>query len=182
MAQERSWSERAKRGDTRAFTQIYRTFVRPLYSAVAPITRNPAAADDVLADTFRSAFEQMHTFDTNGRSIYFWLRKMAVNNAFMLSRKYKSGEKAFDGFGKLLDASDVPDLDRMIDWPKMQARVKTVLSQLSERHRRAIELRFFEELSSQVAGEALGISAGAFDVALSRALDAFAQIWNGGDR
>ena len=143
-------------------------------------TKNPAVAEDLLVETFRAGFARIGSFETSGRSIWFWLHEIAKNKRIDANRAYDASQEAFAGFESLLDASDVPDLDHMLDWPKLQARVRAVLAKMNERYRRAIELRFFEELSSQSAGEALGVNAGTFDVTLSRALDQFRKIWEGG--
>ncbi|MCC6806655.1 MAG: hypothetical protein IT381_04470 [Deltaproteobacteria bacterium] len=46
LAEERQWCERAKRGDQRAFAQIYRAFAKPLYGSLVAKTKNPAVAEE----------------------------------------------------------------------------------------------------------------------------------------
>jgi RNA polymerase sigma-70 factor (ECF subfamily) len=53
-----------------------------------------------------------------------------------------------------------------------------VLERLNDRYRRAIELRFLEELSRESCAAALDVKLGTFDVLLLRALRAFRKDWD----
>jgi RNA polymerase sigma-70 factor (ECF subfamily) len=59
----------------------------------------------------------------------------------------------------------------------VQKAVTSVLERLNARYRRAIELRFVEELPREECALALEVKIGTFDVLLLRALKAFRKEW-----
>jgi RNA polymerase sigma factor (sigma-70 family) len=75
-----------RRGDARAFEQIYRLFERPVYSLAWRMLGDPDEAREVLHDTLLQVFERVAQF--RGESPFWgWLRQIAVNQALMCIRK-----------------------------------------------------------------------------------------------
>ena len=67
-------------GEEAAFETLYRRFHRDAYGWIVRIVRDPAAAEDVLVDTFWRAYRSRARFDPD-RSFGAWLRKIATNAA-----------------------------------------------------------------------------------------------------
>src|SRR4029077_16593302 len=63
------------------------------------------------------------------------------------------------------------------DAVRVQKAVTSVLERLNARYRRAIELRFVEELPREECALALEVKIGTFDVLLLRALKEFRKEW-----
>lgn len=184
LARERVWLERIASGDRQAFAEIYQSFSARLYRQVLmPMLGNPAAAEDALAETFRTAFLKIGEFRSREVSLYFWVRRIARNKALDLHRAAKVSGRALARFEELADPSFDPaatpeDLvEEKWDFPKLQGEVRDTLERLNPRYRRAIELRFHEECSREQCARALGVTLGTFDVVLLRALRAFRKQW-----
>src|SRR5580698_5845413 len=72
-----------------AFSQLYATYSRRLYSTIIAITKNAEDAQDALQETFLRVHLRLHAFE--GRSsIYSWLSRIAMNSAFMILRKRRA--------------------------------------------------------------------------------------------
>jgi RNA polymerase sigma-70 factor (ECF subfamily) len=78
--------QRAKRGDGKAFEQIYRWFERPVYTLGLRLCGQPSEAQDVLQDSMIKVMTRIGDF--KGQSPFWgWLRQIAVNEALMRLRK-----------------------------------------------------------------------------------------------
>lgn len=174
----------ARRGDPRGFAELYRAYAPLLFARVLlPKLGNHTAAEDALSETFRTAFERLDSFEHRGTSVYFWFARIATNKALDMHRVKKTTGRALASFEDLLAplGESPPDPGELFDdratTVRLQENLKSVLSQLNPRYRRAIELRFMEELSREQCAEALDVKLGTFDVLLLRALRAFRKEW-----
>lgn len=181
---ERQTIGRALEGDKAAFAQLYRTHAPSIFARVLmPKLGNREAAEDALAETFRTAFEKLETFTDRGVSIYFWLSRIAANKALDMHRAKGTTGRALANFESLVAplSEGTPDPSELFelraDLVTVRKAVADVLGGLNERYRRAIELRFVEELSREECAAALGVKIGTFDVLLLRALRAFRKQW-----
>ena len=80
LEEEKNVIAMAQSGDREAATQIYNWFGLRIFRSVI-LTRLPEVdrAEDVLWETFRIVFEKIAQFQSHDRSIYFWIRKIAIN-------------------------------------------------------------------------------------------------------
>jgi RNA polymerase sigma factor (sigma-70 family) len=78
--------DRARRGDLRAFEQLYRLFERPVYTLAARMLGDVDEAMEVLHDAMLRVFQRLGDF--RGESPFWgWLRQIAVNEALMKLRR-----------------------------------------------------------------------------------------------
>jgi RNA polymerase sigma-70 factor (ECF subfamily) len=184
LASERDLVARARAGDHYAFGELYRRFAPLLFARVlVPKLGDRAAAEDALAETFRTAFERLDAFEERGVSIYFWFARIATNKALDLHRaRGVTGRALANIEGLLAPLSDGPPgpdelYETRVDGVRLRDAVGRVLERLNDRYRRAIELRFVEERSREECADALGVKIGTFDVLVLRALRAFRKEW-----
>ena len=175
---------RAQAGDVEALGELYDLHAARLYQCVIyPVVGEAAAAEDVLAETFRAAYAKLPEFRSQGVSVYFWLATIARNKSRDVHRRRKAQGKALRGFADLLlpllEAGSSPEqqLSEAVSHEALTRRVQATLAQLNDRYRMAIELRFFEELPRPACAERLEVQLGTFDVLLLRALRAFRKHW-----
>jgi RNA polymerase sigma factor (sigma-70 family) len=187
LATERQLVERARRGDRAAFGELYSVFAPTIYRQVLlPKLADPASAEDVLAETFISAFSRLSRFSDRGLSIYFWLARIASNKATDLYRSRGRAGRGLANLERLLEplgqasVQADEDLMRRVDADGLRLRVAGVLERVNPRYRRAIEARFLEGLSRKECAEKLEVKLGTFDVLLLRALRAFRKEWTDG--
>jgi RNA polymerase sigma factor (sigma-70 family) len=82
--------QRAKRGETQAFEQLYRWFERPIYTLGLRMCGQPSEAQDVLQDSMIKVITKIQEF--RGQSPFWgWLRQIAVNEALMRLRRSAKG-------------------------------------------------------------------------------------------
>lgn len=182
---ERERLERARAGDRTALADVYRAYAPLVFSRVLlPKLGNRTAAEDALSETFRTAFERLDTFEHRGTSLYFWIARIATNKAMDMHRARKATGRALASFEELLvplgESPPNPGelFDDRADVVRLRQNVQRVLARLNPRYRRAIELRFVEDLSREECATLLEVKVGTYDVLLLRALRAFRKEWS----
>ncbi|MBN1944402.1 MAG: sigma-70 family RNA polymerase sigma factor [Bradymonadales bacterium] len=181
---EKRCIKRACGGDVEALGELYRAFAPLLFARVLlPRLGDPDAAQDALAETFRTAIERLDSYQQKGISIWYWLARIAGNKATDMHRARSRTSRALCNFESLVAPlwSNPKGADLASQGEEDAERLKTatrkVLERINPRYRRAIELRFFEEQSRLSCAQALEVQVGNFDVILLRALRAFRQEW-----
>jgi len=184
LAWERDRLAAWKRGESSAFSDLYRAYAGLLYARiVVPLLKQPAAAEDVLADVFERAHGKLGTVRIEDRSIYFWLARIAHNRALDMKRRAKveqlAAEKLEGGFIPLAppEPSAESALSLQDEEQAVATRIKAALARLNPRYGEALRLRILEERSREHCAAALGVSIATFDVVLLRALRAFRKHW-----
>lgn len=174
----------ARRGDREAFAELYRAFAPALYQRVLlPRLGARAAAEEALADTFCAVLQRLGSYRDQGRSIWFWLARVAANKATDQHRRRASAGRGLAGYERLFDpGSERPEspaeaLLRKDAQRDLRSRVAETLDALRPRYRRAIELRVLQERPRAECAEALEVKVGTFDVLLLRALRSFRKRW-----
>lgn len=184
LAVEQRLIEEAQGGNLDAMRPILERYARPLYGTVI-LPRLGAfhvagtSAEDVLRDTLATAVEKIGKFTWQGKSIYPWLRQIAINKVFDAHRQSKRSRRLADALVHEVSAVSDPtthaDAQLMADEERRAHRdqITTTLGELGERYRTAIELRLVQELPREECAQRLGITIGTFDVLLHRAVRAF---------
>ena len=180
LEQEQRQVEEAQAGNLDAMRPILERYAQPLYGTVIlPRLGDAATAEDVLRDTLATAVEKIGRFTWQGKSIYPWLRQIAINKVYDVHRQSKRSRKLADAMvhevatetdpDSHADAQLIADQERAAH----RARIDEAMGQLAERYRTAIELRLVQELSREDCARRLGVTVGTFDVLLFRAVRSF---------
>lgn len=180
LEEERRLVEEAKRGNLDAMRPIFEQYSGPLYSSVIlPRLGDPATGEDVLRDTFATAIEKLDKFRWTGRSIYAWLRQIAINKVYDVHRKSKRSMKLADAVADESPSESPAEsrADALLIAAEEQAinreRIEKTLASINERYRLAITLRLIEELPRDECAERMDVTVATFDVVLFRAVRAF---------
>lgn len=187
LAAEQRQVEEAQQGNLDAMRPILERYAQPLYGTVIlPRLGDPASAEEVLRDTLATAVEKIRRFTWQGKSIYPWLRQIAINKVFDVHRQTKRSRRLADAMAHELPRESDPashaDAQLMADQERRvhAARIDETMALLAERYRLAIELRLVQELPREDCARQLGVTIGTFDVLLFRAVRAFRKHF--GDR
>lgn len=179
--------EEAQAGNLDAMRPILERYAQPLYGTVIlPRLGDAASAEEVLRDTLATAVEKINRFTWQGKSIYPWLRQIAINKVFDVHRQSKRSRRLADAMAHEVSVETDPethaDAQLMADQERRahRERIEETMGQLAERYRTAIELRLIQELSREECAKRLGVTIGTFDVLLFRAVRAFRK--NFGER
>jgi RNA polymerase sigma-70 factor (ECF subfamily) len=176
LAVERDLALRAKKGDRDALGRLLERFGPELYrSVLLPRLGNPMAAEQALADTYARVVEGIESFEWQDKSIYAWLRTIALHVALDLLRaKRRELLVSPEDIERELEdadsgADDVADEDeRNI----ARRKLEQALAAIRGRYADAIRMRIIDEMPREDVARALGVSPATFDVVLHRALAA----------
>jgi RNA polymerase sigma-70 factor (ECF subfamily) len=180
LEHEQRLVEDAQAGHLDAMRPILERYAQPLYGTVIlPRLGDPVWAEEVLRDTLATAVEKIGRFTWQGKSIYPWLRQIAINKVYDVHRQAKRSRRLADAMAHEVavetDPSSHADAQLMADQERRahRARIDATLARLSERYRIAIELRLVNELAREECARRLAVTVGTFDVLLFRAVRAF---------
>ncbi len=187
LDEEQRLIEEAQQGNLDAMRPILERYAPPLYGTVIlPRTGDAATAEDILRDTMATAVEKIGRFTWQGKTIYPWLRQIAINKVYDLHRHAKRSRRLADAMAQEMPTESAPEhnpdaqLMAAEEQRRNRARIDETLAGMSERYRVAIELRLIDELSREECARRLAVTVGTFDVLLFRAVRAFRKRY--GDR
>jgi RNA polymerase sigma-70 factor (ECF subfamily) len=180
LEEEQRQVEEAQAGNLDAMRPILERYAQPLYGTVIlPRLGDVASAEDVLRDTLATAVEKIKRFTWQGKSIYPWLRQIAINKVYDVHRQSKRSRRLADAMVHEVPVETDPDTHAdaqlIADQERAahRARIDEAMNQIADRYRIAIELRLVQELPREECAKRLGTTVGTFDVLLFRAVRAF---------
>lgn len=145
--------ERCQSGDETAYDEVYSSCAKGVFNSILRIVKQREEAEDLLQETFISAFENMYKFRGDS-SLFGWIKKIGVNKSLNAIKKRKLE------FGLL--ESDLLDEDlEENDWQKLKLNAGEILqnlNQLSDGFRLVLTLYLFEGYSHKEIADELGIS------------------------
>jgi RNA polymerase sigma-70 factor (ECF subfamily) len=168
--------EKLRAGDPAAFAQLVEANQRNVYNLALRMLNDPQEAEDVLQETFLSAYKALPGFE--GRSsLSTWLYRIASNASLMRLRKKQPETTSIDEPLELEEGDSLPR--QFVDWSSVpegellseESRrvMDEAVAELPERLRIVFILRDIEGLSTQEAGEVLELSESAVKTRLHRA-------------
>jgi RNA polymerase sigma factor (sigma-70 family) len=180
LEHEQRLVEEAQQGHLDSMRPVLERYAAPLYGTVIlPRLGDAVSAEEVLRDTLATAVEKIRRFTWQGKSIYPWLRQIAINKVYDIHRQSKRSRRLADAMVHEVaiesdpeshaDAQLIADQERRAH----RDRIDETLRQLQDRYRTAIELRLIQELPREDCARRLGVTIGTFDVLLFRAVRAF---------
>lgn len=180
--EERALVERAQAGDAAAFRQLYEQYARPVFRfAIVPLVRDQALAEDLLADTFVRALENLRKFRWQGKGVLPWLIRIAKNLCLDHLRRAGRVSGWAEGQEQALPDPTGLDAEALVGRAELsevlQERIGACLEEINPRYRRVLELRLVEAKAREDAARAMGVSMGTLDVLLFRACRAFRKIY-----
>jgi RNA polymerase sigma-70 factor (ECF subfamily) len=173
---ERDLMRRIRSGDKAACAECIELHSPGIYALALRLMRNPAEAEDIVQETFLSAFRGIAQFD--GRStLRTWLYRIAYTAAMMrLRRKEPESiqvEEASEPEGgapvpkQLFDWCCLPEAD--MEKAEVRAELERAIGDLPEILRSVFVMREMEGLSTEETAAALGVSEDVVKTRLHRA-------------
>ena len=158
----------AARHDPRAFEELYLRYADRLYRFAAARNGSTALAEEIVADTMATAFEQLERYDPDLGSFGAWLftiaRRRIVDEQRRLARLWRALSR------RGAEADSVDDVLSAVVRSERAANLRAALNRLPERDREVLLLRYVAELSAPEIAEMLGLSSGAVRTRIHRAL------------
>lgn len=164
----------ASQRQPRRFGKLYERYFDRVYAFALTRTGDRAAAEDVTAEAFRQALENLARFQWRGVPFSAWLFRIAANAATDYFKR-ASREAAFvEG-----DAvkSDQSWESRLIE-VETRARLFELVRRLPKDQRRVLVMRFGEEVSIKEVARRMGRTEGAIKLLQHRAMQTL-RTWVG---
>lgn len=162
------WTRDAVSGDTVSFGKLYDCYIQELYRFVYYKTHHTQTAEDITADVFIKALDNIASYDETKASFRTWL--------YTISRRTVIDHYRTDKFALSIDADDawdIPSEDNTREQVHAKVDVAVLqpyLNQLSSEQRDVIMLRLWEQLSYKEIAEILGKSEASCKMAFSRSM------------
>lgn len=171
----------AARRDHGAFEALYRKYVAQVYSFALYETRDPHAAEDLTEQVFLQALRGLPRFQDQGEgddsTFRVWLFRIA-RNALSNERRWARRHPT-EPLDDALAIAATDDPAHEVVTRDLVARAWTAIERLPADRRRALTLRFVEEMSTREIGQVMGRSEGAVRVLVHRALQSVAEQMGG---
>ena len=167
---------RVKAGDHDAFRHLVERHSRSVFRLAYRLTGHEQDAEDVVQETFLKAFRQIRRFEARS-SFATWLYRIAVNCAHdLLRQRPRAGSRpSLDDpdlgvAAALADPSVAADPMRELASRRIDERVRSAMSALSDQERSAFVMRHFEGLSIEEIGRVLDLKSSAAKHSIFRAV------------
>ena len=157
------WVVRVQNGDLGAFEALVERHTQRVYRTLIGLLGNPDDAKDALQDTFLKAFQNLSGFERRSR-FSTWLVSIASNTGLQRLRERRQVESLDE------DASDREefrprqirawgdDPEEMYSKAERRTLVEQAISRLPAKYRVVLVLRDVQQLSTDEAAAALGLS------------------------
>lgn len=143
----------------------------------------PEAAEDLMAETFTTAFQRRHTYDLTRADARPWLFGIATN---LVSRHRRAEARRFKALAKVPEPVEHEDpvADRAVaraGATGVRRDLAAALAGLSARHRDVVLLVAWADLDYEEAARALGVPVGTVRSRLHRARSRLREALGGSD-
>jgi RNA polymerase sigma-70 factor, ECF subfamily len=158
---------RIGRGDQTAFSALYDRLSGPLYSLALKILGDAPDAQDALQEVFVQIWSRAGTYDPEKSSVFSWAvlltRSRAIDRLRARDRRLRVVVGSTADEARLAEATDASTVESAADTANKKdeaAHVRSLLNNLPDDQRQAIELAFFghrthHEIAAQL-GQPLG--------------------------
>jgi RNA polymerase sigma-70 factor (ECF subfamily) len=153
LAAERRHIDQAKT-DPQAFGPIFDAYYPVILRYVFKRVADPAVAQDIVAETFLKAYQNLHRFTWRDVSIVNWFYKIAINElrshfrgsrhaSFSLDELHETS--GFEPIGQQNLAAEIIDAQKNMQREQQFLQAQAILASLPVKYQEVISLRFFEE-------------------------------------
>ncbi|MBC2840199.1 RNA polymerase sigma factor [Robiginitalea sp. SC105] len=158
------------KGDQRAQMKIYDQYYHAMYNTAVRIVKDSAEAEDIMQESFLSAFTKLDTF--KGEVTFgAWLKRIVINNSIYHYRKQQKLQEV--GLESVLNK--VEDKDEAVadsgSTEQMAQKVLETMKQLKDSYRISLTLHLIEGYDYKEISEIMDMSYGNCRTTISRAKD-----------
>ncbi|WKZ25558.1 MAG: RNA polymerase sigma factor [bacterium] len=162
------------------FTKLYKSHISPLTRFVFKrIGSDPQMADEIVLETFSSAWKGYKTFQ-NKSSFFTWLCRIALNKIadYYRDQINRRSKLVFPTLKKLsqIESKDIA-IDEKLALDELRSKVNEVLDLLPPEKRRLLQFRYYRDLTYKEISVILQISPRAVEGKLYRAKKSFAEVF-----
>ena len=146
--------DRCLAGERQAQYELYKLYSKAMYNTCLRITNDEMEAEDVLQESFVSAFRNLASYKGTA-SFGSWLKRIVVNNAINLVKKRRLDLQPMENAADYEERSDdMGDQDIIYDVDE----VKTCIQMLPEGYRTVLSLYLMEGYDHKEIAGIMGIT------------------------
>lgn len=159
--------ERAQKGDTHAFGDIYDALVKPVYRYIY-YRVEPQIAEDLTEETFLKAWQNLSKYKKGKHPFSAWVFRIAHNLVCDYYRKHEITPEIDENTADTkLDASPSYQLNIKLN----QVKLRKAITRLPENYQQVIILKYMNDEDNAVIAKVIGKSEGAVRTLQFRALE-----------
>jgi RNA polymerase sigma-70 factor (ECF subfamily) len=156
-----------KTGDQKAQFQIYKLYYKAMYNTSLRIVNDTMEAEDIMQESFLSAFEKIDTY-SGTVSFGAWLKRIVINRSLDALSKKKVIFEDIEAHTGIRDMGS-EETSRQEDLDLKVEEVKEAINKLPDGYRIILSLYLLEGYDHDEIAEILGISSSTSRSQLSRA-------------
>ena len=156
-----------KTGDQKAQFQIYKLYYKAMYNTSLRIVNNNMEAEDIMQESFLSAFEKIDTY-SGTVSFGAWLKRIVINRSLDALGKKKAVFEDIESHFGIMDNSP-EDAVRNEEVDIKVEEIKEAIEKLPDGYRIILSLYLLEGYDHDEIAEILKISSSTSRSQLSRA-------------
>lgn len=161
--------KRLKKGDIKAFDEIYRIYCNRLFGFVLKFIKQESDAEEIVQEVFvriwssRDKIDEFASFDS-------FLFTIAYNNTMSLLRKRLNEQKYLDHL-KNIQEGFTNDIIDELHYQELNQRYKQVIDQLTPRQKEVYLLSREEGLTYKEIAAKTGISKNTVEIHMTKAIN-----------
>lgn len=170
--------------DQQAYAELMSLYRDSIYYMLIRMVKNKDDAEDLTLMTFGKAFRYLDKY-TPKYAFSTWLYRIALNNSIDFLRVKNNMPQYFEedlyttSTTSIIDQSEdnlqrTPE-DEIIDKQRLQT-LRAAVSELPEKYRKVIELRYYEDLAYEDIAERLGLTLSNVKIQIMRAKQMLTQL------
>lgn len=159
-----------QKGNQIAIEKLYRSYNKAMYHVCLRMLNNTQEAEDVLQESFISAFKNIHSYSKQS-TFGAWLKRIVINKSIDVLRKRHLNFSTLEE-EEVLDEVFEENEETIYD----VEGIKKAMSDLPDGYRLILSLYVFEDYTHQEIAEKLGIKEGTSKSQYARAKKKLAQL------
>tara|TARA_R110000868_G_scaffold45958_1_gene152165 strand:+ start:4579 stop:5130 length:552 start_codon:yes stop_codon:yes gene_type:complete len=161
-------------GKQSAQLEVYNRYYKAMYNTAVRIVKDSAIAEDVMQESFLSAFTKLETF--KGEVTFgSWLKRIVINNSIYQYRKQqKKNEVALDDVIYKVEDNDGIASDYVFTEQKAQKVLET-MKRLKDNYRISLTLHLIEGFDYEEISTIMNMSYANCRTTISRAKESLRQ-------
>ena len=152
------------------FNEIIKAHQQKIYAVVFAMVRNEAETDEIVQQTFISAFKGLKKFRSES-SIETWLVKIALNNTRTYFRKRKFLSFFYDNEGNAADIKDeTQNTEKAVENEAVKKGVAKAIAKLPFRQKEVFVMKHLNGFSIKEISQVLNIAQGSVKANIFKAI------------
>ena len=170
---------KCKQGDVQSYEMLYRQYAKPMFNTSLRIVNNTSDAEDVLQESFASAFRFLDRFDYSS-TFGAWLKRIVVNKSINALRARKFAFAEIEEVS-LNESPEPEEFDEDSVRLKVE-EIRNAMKLLPNGYRAVLSLYLFEGYDHEEISEILNISTSTVRTQYHRARQKLLQLLNKGGK